>query len=199
MLLLLATNTIPLDSQIVRRAEELEAVGYGAFDALHLSAAEAGMADVPLTTDARFIDRREPSAKAISQMTAKPSSRSLSLRDSRSCARLRQRGHLFDSHARRLRHQRRFGSADILRLRIRNSTGRQRRHRRDEIARRGCPRRPRFRRSIPGIARLFETAARAFLNFRTASLHDWMSIMEPDRIDKEMNKLACLALFWLLP
>jgi carboxymethylenebutenolidase len=25
-----------------------------------------------------------------------------------------------------------------------------------------------------------------------------MSIMEPDRINKEMNKLACLALFWLL-
>jgi carboxymethylenebutenolidase len=26
-----------------------------------------------------------------------------------------------------------------------------------------------------------------------------MSIMEPDRINKDMNKLACLALFWLLP
>src|SRR5271155_4364027 len=26
-----------------------------------------------------------------------------------------------------------------------------------------------------------------------------MSIMEPDRINKEVNKLACLALFWLLP
>ena len=135
-------------------------------------------------------NRREPSAKAINQMAAKPSSRSLSVRDSRSCARLRQRGHLFESHARRLRQHRQFGSADILRLRIRNSTGRQRRHRRDEIARRGCPRRPRFRRSIPGIARPFETAARAFLNFRTASLHDWMSIMEPDRINGSPRELV---------
>jgi predicted nucleic acid-binding protein len=57
VLLLLATNTIPLDSQIIQRAKELEAVGYGAFDALHLSTAEAGSADVPLTTDDRFIKR----------------------------------------------------------------------------------------------------------------------------------------------
>jgi predicted nucleic acid-binding protein len=55
--LLLATNTIPLDSQIIQRAEELEAVGYGAFDALHLSSAEAGNAEVLLTTDDRFIKR----------------------------------------------------------------------------------------------------------------------------------------------
>ena len=55
--MLLATNTIPLDSQIIQRAEELEAIGYGAFDALHLSTAEAGNADVLLTTDDRFIKR----------------------------------------------------------------------------------------------------------------------------------------------
>ena len=57
VLLLLATNTIPLDSQIIQRAKELEAVGYGAFVALHLSTAEAGNAEVPLTTDDRFIKR----------------------------------------------------------------------------------------------------------------------------------------------
>lgn len=57
MLLLLATDTIPLDSQIIQRAKELEAVGYGAFDALHLSTAEAGTAQVLLTTDDRFIKR----------------------------------------------------------------------------------------------------------------------------------------------
>lgn len=56
-LLLLATDTILLDSQIVRRAEELEALGYGAFDALHLSSAEAGSAEVLLTTDDRFVRR----------------------------------------------------------------------------------------------------------------------------------------------
>ena len=59
ILLSLATDTIPLDSQIIRRATELEAAGYGAFDALHLSSAEAGMADVLLTTDDRFIRRAD--------------------------------------------------------------------------------------------------------------------------------------------
>ena len=57
MLLLRATNTIPLDGQIVQRAKELEAVGYGPFDALHSSSAEAGAAEVLLTTDDRFIER----------------------------------------------------------------------------------------------------------------------------------------------
>jgi len=37
--------------------KELEAHGYGDFDALHSSAAEAGNADVLLTTDDRFIKR----------------------------------------------------------------------------------------------------------------------------------------------
>ena len=57
VLLSLATDTITLDSQIIRRATELEAAGYGAFDALHLSSAEAGGADVLLTTDDRFAGR----------------------------------------------------------------------------------------------------------------------------------------------
>lgn len=55
--LLLATSIIRLDGQIVRRAKGLETVGYGAFDALHLSSAEAGEANVLLTTDDRFIKR----------------------------------------------------------------------------------------------------------------------------------------------
>ena len=57
VLLTLATGTIPLDSQIIQRAVDLEALGYGAFDALHLSCAEAGGAEVLLTTDDRFIRR----------------------------------------------------------------------------------------------------------------------------------------------
>jgi predicted nucleic acid-binding protein len=57
VLLLLATNTIPLDDQIIQRAKELEAVGYSAFDALHLSSAETGVAEILLTTDDRFIKR----------------------------------------------------------------------------------------------------------------------------------------------
>lgn len=57
MLLLLATNTIPLDGQIIERAKELEGAGYGPFDALHLSSAEVGLAEVLLTTDDRFMKR----------------------------------------------------------------------------------------------------------------------------------------------
>ena len=57
VLLLLATNMIPLDGQIVERAKGLEAVGYGAFDTLHLASAEAGEVSVLLTTDDRFIKR----------------------------------------------------------------------------------------------------------------------------------------------
>lgn len=57
VLLLRATKTIPLDGQVIQRAEELEAVGYGGFDALRLSSAEAGGAEVLLTTDDRFIRR----------------------------------------------------------------------------------------------------------------------------------------------
>jgi predicted nucleic acid-binding protein len=57
VLLSLAADTIPLDSQVIQRAMELEAVGYGAFDALHLATAEAGIAEVLLTTDDRFIKR----------------------------------------------------------------------------------------------------------------------------------------------
>ena len=57
VLSLLATNTTRLDEQIIRRAKELEAVGYGPFDALHLSSAEAGVVDALLTTDDRFMKR----------------------------------------------------------------------------------------------------------------------------------------------
>jgi predicted nucleic acid-binding protein len=57
VLMLLATETIALDVQTIHRAKELEAVGYGAFDALHLSSAESGKADVLLTTDDRFLKR----------------------------------------------------------------------------------------------------------------------------------------------
>ena len=56
-LLSLATNTIVPDNSVILRAKELAGVGYGAFDALHLSCAEAGLAEVLLTTDDRFIRR----------------------------------------------------------------------------------------------------------------------------------------------
>jgi predicted nucleic acid-binding protein len=57
VLLLMASRTIPLDGSSVERAKALEAAGYGAFDALHLSVAESSGAAVLLTTDDRFIKR----------------------------------------------------------------------------------------------------------------------------------------------
>ncbi len=57
VLLTLATGTVPLDSRIIQRAVHLEALGYGPFDALHLSCAEAGAAEVLPTTDDRFSRR----------------------------------------------------------------------------------------------------------------------------------------------
>jgi predicted nucleic acid-binding protein len=57
VLLGMASRTIPLDSRSVERARALEADGYGAFDALHLSVAESAGAGVLLTTDDRFIKR----------------------------------------------------------------------------------------------------------------------------------------------
>jgi hypothetical protein len=56
-LLSLATNTIAADNSVVLRAKELAGIGYGVFDALHLSCAEVGLAEVLLTTDDRFIKR----------------------------------------------------------------------------------------------------------------------------------------------
>src|SRR5690242_8493526 len=54
-LLALAVEVIVVNDGIVRRARELQAAGYGAFDALHLACAEAAHADVLLTTDDAFL------------------------------------------------------------------------------------------------------------------------------------------------
>lgn len=56
-LLSLATGLIESSDQVLDRARRLQAVGYGAFDAVHLASAEAGNADVLLTTDDKFIRR----------------------------------------------------------------------------------------------------------------------------------------------
>ncbi len=46
---------VDTDAGIVRRARALESMGFHAFDALHLACAEAGGADVLLTTDDQFL------------------------------------------------------------------------------------------------------------------------------------------------
>jgi predicted nucleic acid-binding protein len=54
-LLRLANQTIEVDQKTAGRAKDLEAVGYGALDALHLACAEAAQVDVLLTTDDGFV------------------------------------------------------------------------------------------------------------------------------------------------
>ena len=56
-LLAWSSDTIQLGEGILKRAQELEKLGYGAFDATHLASAEAGRADVLLTTDNKFLRR----------------------------------------------------------------------------------------------------------------------------------------------
>ena len=48
---------LPESDEMLLRAEELRAFGYGAFDAAHLAAAEYHRVDVLLTTDDRLIRR----------------------------------------------------------------------------------------------------------------------------------------------
>jgi predicted nucleic acid-binding protein len=57
LLMSATTETVPLDPAIVERGAALEAMGFGAYDALHLASAEAARADVLLTTDDRFLRR----------------------------------------------------------------------------------------------------------------------------------------------
>ena len=56
-LLALSTERITLTDQAFRRADVLEKLGHGAFDALHLACAEQAQVDALLTTDDRFIRR----------------------------------------------------------------------------------------------------------------------------------------------
>jgi predicted nucleic acid-binding protein len=56
-LLSLSAESILLSDSAFQRAEALERLGYGAFDALHLAGAEQAKVDSLLTTDDRFIRR----------------------------------------------------------------------------------------------------------------------------------------------
>jgi len=55
----LAVTSIGIDEAIALRAQSLVALGYGAYDALHLAAAESAGADVLLTTDDRLLARTD--------------------------------------------------------------------------------------------------------------------------------------------
>jgi len=50
-----AARTVLINKSIAKRALELEALGFGAYDALHLACAEQADVDVFLTTDDRLL------------------------------------------------------------------------------------------------------------------------------------------------
>ena len=56
----------------IRRAGQLAALGFGPFDALHLARAEAGAADVFLTTDDRLLGRAQRLGAAIRVFVENP-------------------------------------------------------------------------------------------------------------------------------
>ncbi len=53
----LAVDRVEASRKVRGRGEQLVALGFGAFDALHIACAEAGKADIMLTTDARLLRR----------------------------------------------------------------------------------------------------------------------------------------------
>ena len=61
-LLAMASKTAEIDDRIAERSHELQSFGYGAFDALHLAAAEAARVDVLLSTDDQFVRRASQGA-----------------------------------------------------------------------------------------------------------------------------------------
>ena len=50
-----ADRTVLIEQSLVKRASELKAIGFGAYDALHLACAEHSNADVFLTTDDKLL------------------------------------------------------------------------------------------------------------------------------------------------
>ena len=56
-LISLATATVEMDRHVLDRAKELEAAGYGAYDAFHVASAESAGADALLSTDDRLLKR----------------------------------------------------------------------------------------------------------------------------------------------
>lgn len=55
MLASLADMRVPVDPDAIRRAEQLTALGFHPYDALHIACAELGKADIFLTTDEQLL------------------------------------------------------------------------------------------------------------------------------------------------
>jgi predicted nucleic acid-binding protein len=51
----LTQRVVEITEKVLRRAEELEEMGFDSYDAIHLASAEIGKADVFLTTDDQIL------------------------------------------------------------------------------------------------------------------------------------------------
>lgn len=67
-----AHRSVPIGPSEVARAQEMEAWGIAAYDALHLACAESGGADVMLTTDDRLMKRFAARATELRVRVANP-------------------------------------------------------------------------------------------------------------------------------
>jgi predicted nucleic acid-binding protein len=67
-----ATEKVLLTEEILARGADLETLGFGAFDALHLAAAEAAGADVFLTTDDGLLRRARRQTAPLSVRVENP-------------------------------------------------------------------------------------------------------------------------------
>lgn len=66
------TRRVPLEPATVTRAEELQPLGFGAYDALHVASAENAGAAVLLTTDDRLIRCARRNADALAVRVSNP-------------------------------------------------------------------------------------------------------------------------------
>lgn len=67
-----ATEHVSLNSDVTRRGEHLQTMGFRGYDAFHIACAEAGGADVLLTTDDAFMRRAQRVQHELSVRVANP-------------------------------------------------------------------------------------------------------------------------------
>lgn len=66
------TRRVLLEPAIVRRAEEVQRLGFRTYDALHVASAESGSANVLLTTDDRFVRSASRNASRLDVRVSNP-------------------------------------------------------------------------------------------------------------------------------
>jgi predicted nucleic acid-binding protein len=65
-------HVVPLKDVERKRGKELEALGFQAFDALHIACAESGKADILLTTDVKFLKKSSKCAHKLKTSVKDP-------------------------------------------------------------------------------------------------------------------------------